>query len=145
MGAGLGEGDMAVRCGNRHNGKSHCLAARAVEQEIECDAEEIAAVEADTAHAEILGHHWEGSSYTVQETIGVGGVLKKKVKKAVDVGAEVKKYEDERSGNVMLREQSGANRSWCSWCSRVVPGKKDLERSTASTDSFASSLSGSSS
>nr|POE80160.1 protein csh3 [Quercus suber] len=120
MGAGLGEGNEGVECGHSHHHQSACLAARPVEHEIECDPSDMAAMEADMAQAELSGHHWEGSSYTIQETIGIGGAVKKKVKKAIHVGAVVKEYEDERvTGKFLLREQSDANRAWCSWCERV--------------------------
>lgn len=81
MGAGLGEGNEGVECGHNHDRKSACLAARAVEHELECDADDMAVVEADMVDAELHGHHWQGSSYAIQETIGIGGVVKKKVKK----------------------------------------------------------------
>lgn len=94
------------------------------------------------AQAELEGRHWEGSSYMTSEIVGIGGKVKKKVNKRVLVGAIVKEYEDERaSGDCLGREQKGMNRSWCSWCDRVVPGKKDLESPARSTDSIASSSS----
>lgn len=79
-----------------------------------------------------------------QEIVGIGGQLKTKVKEKVYVGQAVKHYEDERStGRYLSREQSGLNRSWCSWCARVIPGKKDLEHPAGkSTESVASSSSG---
>ncbi|KAK5125889.1 hypothetical protein LTR08_005110 [Meristemomyces frigidus] len=89
--------------------------------------------------AEMDGHHWQGSSYTIQETVGIGGKVKRKAKKTVLVGSIVKEYEDERvSGKFLTREQNGSNRSWCFWCERVIVGNKDLDRSTRSTDSEAS-------
>lgn len=104
--------------------------------EIECDADELAACEGQ----------WAGSSYTTHEIVGIGGKVKKKITKEVMVGAIVKEYDDERiSGKFLQREQDAANRSWCSWCARVVPGKKDLDRSAGSTDSIASSTSSASS
>merc|ERR1712072_1584843 len=94
------------------------------------------------ANAEIDSRHMHGSSYTTQEIVGIGGRVKRKVKKRVYVGAIVKEYEDERlNGKFLSREQNGANRSWCSWCCRVVPGKKDADNSASSTDSIVSSAS----
>jgi len=111
-------------------------------KEIECDAAELAALEEEMSRAEIEGRHWEGSSYMTQEIVGIGGNIKKKVQKKVLVGATVKIYEDEREGSLFLgREQRGQNRSWCSWCERVVIGDKDAETGTRSTDSIASSSS----
>ncbi|KAF2767397.1 hypothetical protein EJ03DRAFT_329295 [Teratosphaeria nubilosa] len=135
FGAGLGEGNEAVECG-RH---SDCLAAKGVEQEVECDASDMEALAAEVAKAEVEGHEWRGSSYESQEIMGIGGQVKRKIKKRVLVGAVVKEYEDEQSkGDFCGREQRGENRSWCSWCERVVPGKKDLERTGMSSESVAS-------
>lgn len=40
----------------------------------------------------------------------------------------VKEYEDEReTSNFLGREKTGANRSWCAWCERIVLGIKDTE------------------
>lgn len=117
-----------------------CQAASEVYHEIECDADELASIEAEMARAEGEGRHWAGSSYLTQEIVGIGGAVKKKIKKKVMVGAAVKEYEDERvSGKFLGREQAGNNRSWCSWCERVVLGKKDLEGPAVSTESAASS------
>lgn len=104
------------------------MGAREVEKEIDCDAEELAALEIETEKARLEGRTWSGTSYMMQEVDGIGGVMKKKVKKRVRVGLVVKEYEDEREeGNYLGREQSGQNRSWCSWCERVVPGRRDTE------------------
>ncbi|RMZ05741.1 hypothetical protein D0860_05836 [Hortaea werneckii] len=135
LGAGLGEANEGVECGR----DSECLAAREVFHEHDCDEDEL---ENEMANAEIDSRHMHGSSYTTQEIVGIGGRVKRKVKKRVHVGAIVKEYEDERlNGKFLSREQSGANRSWCSWCCRVVPGKKDADNSTSSTDSIVSSAS----
>lgn len=70
----------------------------------------------------------EGPGYLRQEIEGIGGVVKKKVKKRVRVGATVQEFEDEReSGRYLDREEKGSLRCWCGWCDRVVPrrGKKD--------------------
>ncbi|KAI6843089.1 hypothetical protein KC340_g15880 [Hortaea werneckii] len=135
LGAGLGEANEGVECGRG----SECLAAREVFHEHDCDEDEL---ENEMANAEIDSRHMHGSSYTTQEIVGIGGRVKRKVKKRVHVGAIVKEYEDERlNGKFLSREQNGANRSWCSWCCRVVPGKKDAGNSTSSTDSIVSSAS----
>ena len=111
-------------------------------KEIECDAEDLAVLEAEMGKAEISGRQWAGSSYTTHEIVGIGGRVKKKIQKTVLVGAVVKEYEDEReTGSYLKREHDGANRSWCSWCARVVLGKKDVGRPARSTDSIASSSS----
>lgn len=115
FGAGLGEGVEGVECGRG----ARCSAASQVEQEVECDAGELAAIEAEMEKAQLDGHGWVGTSYTTQEMVGIGGQVKKKVKKMVVVGAAVKEYEDERAdGSYLRREQTGVNRSWCSWCAR---------------------------
>ncbi|KAK4899465.1 hypothetical protein LTR27_003198 [Elasticomyces elasticus] len=139
MGAGLGEGNEGVECGRG----SDCQAFREVYHEIECDADDLAAIETEMAKADLEGHHWAGSSYQMQELIGIGGAVKKKIRKRVKVGAVVKEYEDERAGKVpfLSREQTSSNRSWCSWCERVLPGKKDADAPGKSSDSIVSSSS----
>jgi hypothetical protein len=54
--------------------------------------------------------------------------VQRKVKKLVLLGKRVQEHEDERSAAVkyLSREEEGTIRSWCSWCERVVPSKKDL-------------------
>lgn len=117
--------------------------ARIVEKELECSAEELAAMEAEMERCAVDGRTWNGSSYTTAEVVGIGGRVKRKIKKEVSVGAIVKEYEDERvTSKFLLREQEHVNRSWCSWCDRVALGKKDIERPGRSTDSIASSSSG---
>lgn len=136
MGAGIGEGNEGVECGR--NGA--CLNAVEVEREIECDADSIAACEAEIIKVQPEGKQWAGSSYNTHEMVGIGGKVKMKLKQQVRVGAAVKEYEDEReSGSFLRKEQNGDNRSWCSWCERVVPGKKDLDHAGKSSDSVASS------
>ncbi|KAK4556558.1 hypothetical protein LTR86_006129 [Recurvomyces mirabilis] len=138
FGAGLGEGNEGVECGR---GKD-CQAVQEVYHEIECDADGLAALDLDSTQAEVDGRHWEGSSYLTQEVVGIGGAVKKKVKKRVLVGAAVKEYEDEREhGTYLAREQKGLNRSYCSWCERVLPGKKDMEDPGRSSDSVVTSSS----
>ncbi|KAG9771408.1 hypothetical protein KCU77_g11547, partial [Aureobasidium melanogenum] len=108
IGTGLGTGIEGVQCGR----ESHCLSARTIFKEIECDA-------ADT----------RTGGYFLQEIEGIGGVVKKKVKRRLLVGDVVQEFEDEREGGKYLeREQEGVDRSWCSWCARVVLSKKDVLR-----------------
>lgn len=141
IGAGIGEGNEGVECGR----DGACLNATEVEREIECDADELAAYEAERDRLQGDNKQWAGSSYTTHEMVGIGGKVKKKVKEKVKVGAAVKEYETEReTGKFLKKEQDGDNRGWCSWCERVVPGKKDLDSAGKSTDSVASSASASS-
>jgi hypothetical protein len=138
IGAGLGEGNEGVECGRG----GACLDAREVEKELECDADELAAIEAELEKSGVDGRAWTGNSYTTVEIVGVGGKVKRKIKKSVMVGAIVKEYEDERATSKFLhREQDHTNRSWCSWCDRVALGKRDLEQPAMSTESVASSSS----
>lgn len=140
IGAGLGEGNEGVECGRG----GECLDAQKVEKEIECDCDELAAIEAELESNGVDGRTWSGSSYTTVEVVGIGGRVKKKVKKSVMVGGIVKEYEDERLMKVdfLKREQEKQNRSWCSWCDRVVLSKKDAEVGMRSTDSISSVESG---
>lgn len=146
LGTGIGEGVEGVQCGRNR----YCLAAKEVEKEIDCDGDELEALRQLTQRARLEGRTWSGTSYLMQEMEGIGGVVKKKVKKRVRVGAVVKEYEDERDhGRYLGRERGGQNRTWCSWCDRVVRSKADLEppsdpddglRRTVSRSSSASSI-----
>ena len=65
--------------------------------------------------------------YLRQEVEGIGGVVKKKVKKRVKLGKTVRRYEDEvEKDECVGREVRGESRSWCGWCERVIPGGEDL-------------------
>jgi len=127
LGTGIGEGNEGVQCGRRHA----CLAAKIVEHELDCDAEALKAMEeeAEKIASDGSGRSWQGTSFAVQEMEGVGGVVKKKVKKLIAVGAWVAENEDERDGKrkYLDREVQSCVRSWCAWCERVIPSKKDLE------------------
>jgi hypothetical protein len=65
--------------------------------------------------------------YLQQEVEGIGGVVKKKVRRKVKVGATVVEHEDERMDprQYLVREAKGQVRSWCGWCDRVCPGETD--------------------
>lgn len=71
---------------------------------------------------------WSGTSFFAQEIEGIGGRRVMKIKRRVRVGAVVKEYEDEREGRqaYLTREKEAVNRSWCAWCARVVPSKRDV-------------------
>ena len=69
------------------------------------------------------------AGYLRQEIEGIGGVVKKKVKKKIRVGAPVWEFVDEReTGDYLGREASGQRRSWCGWCERVVLGEHDTRQ-----------------
>lgn len=69
-----------------------------------------------------------GPGYTRHEIEGIGGVVKTKLVRMVRVGACVPEWEDEKArGEILGREVQGKVRSWCGWCWRVIPGKKDFE------------------
>ena len=122
IGAGLGEGNEGVECGRY----GACLNASEVERETECDVDESTAAAIDASCSDAHVKDWTGNSYTTVEMVGIGGKVKRKLKERVRVGGAVKEYEDERtSGAFLKREKAGDNRAWCSWCERVVPGKKD--------------------
>ena len=126
LGTGIGEGNEGVECGKG----DQCLAAKEIEKEIDCDGEELANLQREFQKVSGNGKQREGTSYLAQEMEGIGGVVKKKVKKRVKVGAVVKEYEDERDDGLYLkREHQGLSRSWCCWCSRVIPSLKDARES----------------
>jgi hypothetical protein len=59
---------------------------------------------------------------------GIGGVMKKMRVRMVKVGACVPEWEDERAkGEILGREVQARRRSWCGWCRRVVPSRRDYE------------------
>ncbi|EEP82043.1 predicted protein [Uncinocarpus reesii 1704] len=126
LGAGIGDTCQGVQCGR----EDKCLAAEEIEVEVDCEVDDWVAEHADHSlphHGD--GHHadGEGPGYLRQEIMGVGGVVKHKVKKRVKIGASVEEREDERESSVYLqKEASGEARSWCGWCFRVVPSKSEL-------------------
>ncbi|KAL1966772.1 hypothetical protein VTN77DRAFT_3969 [Rasamsonia byssochlamydoides] len=148
MGTGIGDGCQGVKCGR---GES-CLAAQEIELEVDCEADGSVAGLSDHSHghhvygygSSRLHNHGRGDSMQVerldnrdneapgyfrQEIVGIGGVVKHKVKKRVTVGACVVEHEDEReTGTYLLPEESGQHRSWCGWCWRVVPSREDLQQ-----------------
>lgn len=71
----------------------------------------------------------EQAGYLWQEVEGLGGIVKKKLRKRERVGGTVREWEDEREGKdeVLGKEKRGEERSWCGWCGRVVLGGRDLE------------------
>jgi hypothetical protein len=145
LGTGIGEGNEGVHCGRG----SSCLAARTVEQELDLPAEEMRRLQADMdkVEAEGTGRSWRGSSWGIQECEGIGGGVRKKLRKLVKVGAVVKEFEDERDGRreYLAREKQGERRSWCAWCERVIPSTKDLQKdATTNTRPTSSGSDGSS-
>jgi hypothetical protein len=120
VGIGLGEGNEGVECGRG----SACLGAHIVEHET-CEQNLLDTFEKSKTPES--PERWRGSCYLTQEIEGIGGVLKVKHKKQVRVGECVKLFEDEKKKSIQYleREVKGELRSWCSWCERVVLGKKD--------------------
>lgn len=69
-----------------------------------------------------------GPGYERHEIEGIGGVVKKKLLRMVKIGACVPEWDDERQkGEILGREVQGRRRSWCGWCWRVIPDRKDYE------------------
>lgn len=136
LGVGIGEGNRGAPCGRGGD----CVAAREVEHEIDCDAEDAREIDINSrtaspssspasSHGSIRGPGTPqmGPGYARHEIEGIGGVVKKKLVRMVKVGACVPEWEDEKSANkFLIREQEGKARSWCGWCWRVVPGANDV-------------------
>ncbi|KAL8826933.1 MAG: hypothetical protein Q9191_003488 [Dirinaria sp. TL-2023a] len=129
LGTGVGEGNEGVKCAR----KEQCLGAQIVDVEGECPTAESSSPlrrsETPDDGEVVAAHHEEladvEAGYLRQEIEGIGGVVKKKYKRRVRVGAPVREWEDEREGGQLLgREISGAERSWCAWCKRVVLGRQ---------------------
>lgn len=140
QGPGIGEGEQGVLCGRQ----SHCLAVREVEVEI--DAEHSESPNEPTGAD---SNRRSPTSYFTQEIEGIGGIVKKKVKKRMPVGHVVKEYEDEReTGEYLSRERSAQLRSWCAHCNKVIPSSRDsdllrhdiLDGLSSSNDALASSV-----
>lgn len=140
LGVGIGEGNRGVPCGRGED----CIAAREVEHEIDCDAEDAREIDSNSravspssspssshdGSSSSLNHSGTpqtGPGYARHEIEGIGGVMKKKLVKMVKVGACVPEFFDEKeAGKFLVREQEGKARSWCGWCWRVVPGAKEV-------------------
>ncbi|ORY65387.1 uncharacterized protein BCR38DRAFT_409090 [Pseudomassariella vexata] len=141
LGTGIGDGDRGVICGR----DSECCNAKEKEHETDCDAEDARELERGSppsppwvtpspSGSQRTPSPQLGPGYTRQEIEGIGGVVKTVRVTMVRVGACVPEWEDEKnSGRILGREVSGQARSWCGWCWRVIPGKKDYE--TAKTAS----------
>lgn len=138
LGTGLGIGNQGQKCGRG----DQCLddgASSISWVEIDCsegrgaeDAHELEHLTASRSGTPVLDGVGSGTTsnrpgYLQQEIEGIGGVVKKKVKKRVKVGATVWEYEDERKDprKYLEREATGKERSWCGWCGRVCLGEKD--------------------
>ncbi|EXJ73292.1 uncharacterized protein A1O5_03052 [Cladophialophora psammophila CBS 110553] len=131
LGTGLGLGNQAQKCGRGEDclemsGKAICWV------EIECsEGKAHDGTDTDRNSLSRVGtpdsaYGSNKPGYLQQEIEGIGGVVKKKVKKRVKVGAGVWEWEDEReSGKYLEREAQGTARSWCGWCGRVCPSEKD--------------------
>lgn len=69
-----------------------------------------------------------GPGYARHEVEGIGNKIKSVKITMVRVGGGVPEWEDEKvSGQSLRREANGQARSWCGWCSRVIPSKKDYQ------------------
>lgn len=131
LGTGIGEGNEGVKCWRGEK----CMAAQEVEVEIDCSEEGRGGSDRESSESDSEWHWTEGegkeerAGYWQQEIEGIGGVVKKKIRKRIRVGKTVKEWEDERDGKeeVLRRESRGEARSWCGWCGRLIWGKKDRE------------------
>ncbi|XDG04532.1 hypothetical protein ABKA04_004147 [Annulohypoxylon sp. FPYF3050] len=149
LGTGIGEGDRGVICGR----EAACCGSKEREQETDCDAADAREQDeisnggngggslspwttpspASSVAGSPPGERRTPSpqlrpGYARHEIEGIGGVVKTKLMRMVRVGACVPEWEDEKNtGEILGREVSGRSRSWCGWCYRVIPGKKDKE------------------
>lgn len=66
--------------------------------------------------------------YARHEVEGIGGVVKSMRVRTVRIGRCVPEWEDEKHrGAILDREVSGTARSWCGWCWRPVPSKREYQ------------------
>ena len=130
LGTGIGEGNEGVKCARGEK----CIDARNIEVEMDCDGtpeETESRPNSQQSGVNAIPHHEangeiEKAGYFRQEIEGVGGRVRGKFKKMVRVGKTVEEYEEERDITDYLRREARQEcRSWCGWCDRVVPGKKD--------------------
>lgn len=127
LGTGIGQGNEAVKCAR----SLFCLGAQIVDVDLELPSNLSSAPGLQGLPVDTPEHSGDEAGYWSQEVEGIGGVVKKKMRTRMKVGAPVREWEDEREGGQLLgREISGKERSWCAWCDRVVPGKADLENSS---------------
>ncbi|KAI5307166.1 hypothetical protein KEM56_003582 [Ascosphaera pollenicola] len=123
--AGIGEGCEGVKCGRG----AECFAAQEAEVEIEGSHSDSQSEDGTTSphDPESIHHQFHGSpGYFRQEIVGIGGRVRHKIKKRIAVGACVEEYPEERdTGTYLVRETTGSIRSWCGWCSRVIPSKAE--------------------
>lgn len=128
FGTGIGEGNEGVKCTRA----ARCLGAQDIEVEIDCDAQELPprswslrSSNSSKAASDDALDSCEKPGYLRQEIEGIGGVVRKKVKKRIRVGKTVNEFENKREkGEYLEREERGESRSWCGWCDRVVPAEK---------------------
>lgn len=119
----IGEGYQGVKCGR----VEFCLAAQEIEVEIDCHPNEWMADQLDYGH-DTDYHNGPTPSRVIEGREGRDEEkpLSPVVKRRLRIGACVDEHENEReTTGYLLREQSGQDRSWCGWCSRIVPGEKD--------------------
>ena len=78
-----------------------------------------------------------GPGYERHEIEGIGGRVKRKLMRVVRVGACVPEWDDEKGtgSRVLGPEVKGCVRSWCGWCWRVIPGRKDIDEESSSVGS----------
>ena len=131
LGTGLGQGNQGQKCGRGEE----CLERSADAVcwvEIDCAEGTSRNLQRDqdassSSHGKAPGYKNTKPGYFQQEIEGIGGVVKKKVRKRMKVGATVWEFEDERaSGKYLEREAKGILRSWCGWCGRDCPGPDDM-------------------
>jgi hypothetical protein len=125
LGTGIGEGNEGVKCGRG----ARCFGAEETELEIDCGGAVDRLLRLSAHNAIVLDiPEVNKPGYLSQEIEGIGGVVKKKVKKRVRIGQTVKEFEDERDGAPYLgREVGGQRRAWCGWCDRVILSSAEKE------------------
>lgn len=81
-----------------------------------------------------------GPGYARHEVEGIGNKIKTVRVSMIRIGGCVPEWKDEKvTGQSLRREVSGEVRSWCGWCERPVPGRRDLEAGEGDVPSTASS------
>lgn len=115
---GFGNGSYGVQCARKEN----CLAAEDIEVEVESDVGD----QLTSYHSQFHNHTSQPrGSQLRREIVGTVDAAKQKAKKKIRVGANVLEQYQWENHLFITPNVSGAFRSWCGWCSKVIPSESE--------------------